>query len=152
MYLAHKVNVLEDRTLIHFVFSLMQYLAATLYLLSLLAVIVDSQQGDYQKFLNHGFKSGQMSKELSKLKVDVLGKVLKKHVTQLRSGNQHDCELQGITPNKLQTKVLTFLSCHSQVSMDSLGPCGRFFEGENFNVHNLSLLFSQASRQTLCSW
>ena len=49
-------------------------------------MIVDSQQGDYQKFLNHGFKSGQMSKELSKLKVDVLGKVLKKHVTQLRSG------------------------------------------------------------------
>ena len=67
----------------------MQYLTATLYLLSLLAVIVNSQQGDYQKFLNHGFKSGQMSKELSKLKVDVLGKVLKKHVTQLRSGNQH---------------------------------------------------------------
>ena len=86
MYLSHKVNVLEDRTLIHFVFSLMQYLAATLYLLSLLAVIVDSQQGDYQKFLNHGFKSGQMSKEFSKLKVDILGQVLKKHVTQLRSG------------------------------------------------------------------
>ena len=66
----------------------MKYLTATLYLLSLLVVIVNSQQGDYQKFLNHGFKSGQMSKELSKLKVDVLGKMLKKHVTQLRSGNQ----------------------------------------------------------------
>ena len=63
-------------------------MTATLYLLSLLAVIVNSQQGDYQKFLNHAFKSGQMSKELSKLKVDVLGKMLKKHVTQLRSGNQ----------------------------------------------------------------
>ena len=33
-----------------------------------------------------------MSKELSKLKVDVLGKVLKKHVTQLRSGNQNEQE------------------------------------------------------------
>lgn len=87
MYLVHKVNLLDDRTFIHQIISLMQYLIATLYLLSLLAVLVDSQQGDYQKFLNHGFKSGQMSKELSKLKVDVLGKVLKKHVTQLRSGN-----------------------------------------------------------------
>ena len=55
-------------------------------------MIVNSHQGDYQKFLNHGFKSGQMSKELSKLKVDVLGKVLKKHVTQLRSGNQNEQE------------------------------------------------------------
>ena len=87
MYLVHKVNLLDDRIFIHQIISLMQYLIATLYLLSLLAVLVDSQQGDYQKFLNHGFKSGQMSKELSKLKVDVLGKVLKKHVTQLRSGN-----------------------------------------------------------------
>ena len=94
----------------------MQYLTATLYLLSLLAVIVNSQQGDYQKFLNHGFKSGQMSKELSKLKVDVLGKVLKKHVTQLRSGNQHtnSITIQGINSYKLQTKVLTFRSRHSQ--------------------------------------
>ena len=41
---------------------------------------------DYYQFLNHGYKFGQTSKELSKLKVDVLGKVLKKHVTQLRSG------------------------------------------------------------------
>ena len=97
----------------------MQYLTPALYLLSLLVVIVNSQQGDYQKFLNHGFKSGQMSKELSKLKVDVLGKVLKKHVTQLRSGNQYIFvvqlyKLQGINSNKLQTKVLTFLSRHFQ--------------------------------------
>ena len=86
MYLVHKVYLLDDITFIHYMISLLQYLIATLYLLSLLVVIVDSQQGDYQKFLNHGFKSGQMSKELSKLKVDVLGKLLKKHVTQLRSG------------------------------------------------------------------
>lgn len=87
MYLVHKVYLLDDITFIHYMISLLQYLIATLYLLTLLALIVNSQQGDYQKFLNHGFKSGQMSKELSKLKVDVLGKVLKKHVTQLRSGN-----------------------------------------------------------------
>ena len=86
MYLVHKVYLLDDITFIHTMISLMQYLIATLYLLTLLALIVNSQQGDYQKFLNHGFKSGQMSKELSKLKVDVLGKLLKKHVTQLRSG------------------------------------------------------------------
>ena len=86
MYLVHKVYLLDDITFIHYMISLLQYLIATLYLLTLLALIVNSQQGDYQKFLNHGFKSGQMSKELSKLKVDVLGKLLKKHVTQLRSG------------------------------------------------------------------
>ena len=87
MYLVHKVYLLDDITFIHYMISLLQYLIATLYLLTLLALIVNSQQGDYQKFLNHGFKSGQMSKELFKLKVDVLGKLLKKHVTQLRSGN-----------------------------------------------------------------
>ena len=86
MYLVHKVYLLDDITFIHYMISLLQYLIATLYLLTLLALIVNSQQGDYQKFLNHGFKSGQMSKELSKLKVDILGKLLKKHVTQLRSG------------------------------------------------------------------
>ena len=87
MYLVHKVYLLDDITFIHYMISLLQYLIATLYLLTLLALIVNSQQGDYQKFLNHGFKSGQMSKELSKLNVDVLGKLLKQHVPQLRCGN-----------------------------------------------------------------
>ena len=41
---------------------------------------------DYYRFLNHGFKASQITREQSKLKVDVLGQVLKKHVTQLRSG------------------------------------------------------------------
>ena len=41
---------------------------------------------DYYKFLNHGFKAGQVTREQAKLKVDILGQVLKKHVTQLRSG------------------------------------------------------------------
>ena len=45
---------------------------------------------DYYKFLNHGYKSGQVSKEMSKLKVDVLGQLLKKHVTQLRSGERNN--------------------------------------------------------------
>lgn len=40
---------------------------------------------DFHRFLNYGYKTGD-SRELSKLKVDVLGQVLKKHVSQLRSG------------------------------------------------------------------
>ena len=72
------------------------------YFLSLLTIIFlnnsvragNSSQlllhSDYYKFLNHGYKSGQVSKELSKLKVDVLGQLLKKHVTQLRSGERNN--------------------------------------------------------------
>ena len=41
---------------------------------------------EYYRFLNHGFKAGQVTREQAKLKVDILGKVLKKHVTQLRTG------------------------------------------------------------------
>ena len=33
------------------------------------------------------YKTGER-KELSKLKVDILGQVLKKHITQLRSGKE----------------------------------------------------------------
>ena len=40
-------------------------------------------QKDLQSFLD--YKTGER-KELSKLKVDILGQVLKKHITQLRSG------------------------------------------------------------------
>ena len=67
--------------------SIIQYLGVLALLLAFVSPTTYQQSPrDYYQFLNHGYKFGQTSKELSKLKVDVLGKVLKMHVTQLRSG------------------------------------------------------------------
>ena len=59
------------------------------------------RQEDFHKFLNYGYKTGD-TRELSKLKVDVLGQVLKKHVSQLRSGK---FIISFFTKNKLWTTM-----------------------------------------------
>ena len=43
---------------------------------------------DHNLLFYHDFRAGQISQQ-SKQKVDILGQVLKKHVSQLRSGEGH---------------------------------------------------------------
>ena len=81
-YIQFTVNINQSNNC-----SIIQYLGVLALLLAFVSPTTYQQSPrDYYQFLNHGYKFGQTSKELSKLKVDVLGKVLKKHVTQLRSG------------------------------------------------------------------
>ena len=44
------------------------------------------------QFLNHGYKGSQVTREQSKIKVDVLGRMLKKHVTKLRTSEYASSE------------------------------------------------------------
>ena len=116
-YIQFTVNINQSNNC-----SIIQYLGVLALLLAFVSPTTYQQSPrDYYQFLNHGYKFGQTSKELSKLKVDVLGKVLKKHVTQLRSGrcpvsSVHTQTYSGspseavcvsiVNDNKLRTQVL----------------------------------------------
>ena len=95
---------------------------------------------DYNQFLNHGYKSGQMSKEFSKLKVDILGQVLKKHVTQLRSGIE-------IFQSLYRMSLTSTTNCHYTFRIPVF-----VFDISAANSHNLSLHYLQESRRILFFW
>ena len=123
-YIQFTVNINQSNNC-----SIIQYLGVLALLLAFVSPTTYQQSPrDYYQFLNHGYKFGQTSKELSKLKVDVLGKVLKKHVTQLRSGrcpvsrsSVHTQTYSGspseavcvsiVNDNKLRTQVLFCSEC-----------------------------------------
>ena len=123
-YIQFTVNINQSNNC-----SIIQYLGVLALLLAFVSPTTYQQSPrDYYQFLNHGYKFGQTSKELSKLKVDVLGKVLKKHVTQLRSGrcpvtrpSVHSQTYSGspseavcvsiVNDNKLRTQVLFCSEC-----------------------------------------